>query len=220
MVTIDALGNIPIRSITALDLFSFTMDELTVCRNNAAQALADAGVSTSAVLAAFRLLEQGAAPGGGNMRGAMLMDAYSGVRLEPDNSRGLRVSRFDWSDEASAQIDRKLSTLGLMHFRTKEALALASKVARAPGVVAELCWSDDADYTAGYVATLADGYLRFPLMKEKGIAMGGRVFFVESDGFDMNALVSYLQNEPVLITSTGTCTEADNIPKGPQNRHV
>ena len=214
VVTIDALGTIPVRAITSLDLCSLKIREVTACRKNAARVLAASGVSTSAVLTAFRLLDAGAARGGGSMRGAMIMDAATGDRLEPDRSRGLRVSRFDWSDEASAQIDRELSALGLTHFRTKEALALASKVACAPGMVAELCWSDDDDYTAGYIATRTAGYIRLPMMKQMGIAAGGRVFFVNSAGLDMNSLVSYLQSEPVLITSIGKCIEADKLPEG------
>ena len=51
-------------------------------------------------------------------------------------------------------------------------------------------------------------------MKEKGIATGGRVFFVDSDGLDMNALVSYLQREPVIITGVGKCIDVDSLPAG------
>lgn len=214
VVTIDALGAIPVHAIPSLDLFSLTERDAAACRHAAVRALAASGVSLTAVETAFRILDQGAAPGGGSMRGAMIMDAASGERLEPDRSRGLRVTRFDWNDEASAQIDRELSRLGLTHFRTKEALALASKVCGAPGVVAELCWSDDADYTAGYVASRTQGYIRFPVMKQMGVASGGRVFFVIHAGLDMNTLVSYLQDEPVLITSIGKCQAADVLSSG------
>jgi len=95
------------------------------------------------------------------MRGAMIIDARTGDRMEPDQERGVRASRFDWTDDALEAINRKLAVIGLTHFRTREALALATKVAHAPGMVAELCWSDDPDYTAGYVASRATGYVRF-----------------------------------------------------------
>ena len=46
----------------------------------------------------------------------------------------------------------------------REALVLASKVQSAEGIVGELCWSDDPDYTVGYVA--CNGiYHRIPNMK-------------------------------------------------------
>ncbi len=105
-------------------------------------------------MAALNLLSNGAAPLGLNMRGAMIIDAVSGERLEPDHERGIRASRFDWTDEALDTMTKKLAAIGLTHFRTHEALALATKVAHAPGIIAELCWSDDPDYTAGYVASL------------------------------------------------------------------
>jgi 6-carboxyhexanoate--CoA ligase len=138
----------------------------------------------------------------------MIMDAASGERLEPDHERGIRVSRFDWSDTASGEIDRSLARIGLTHFRTKEALALATKVAYTLGIIAELCWSDDQDYTAGYAASLSTGYVRFMHMKEMGIGRGGRVFFVRRDGFDIDSMLNFLQYEPVIITSVGNCSES------------
>ena len=147
------------------------------------------------------------------MRGAIIMDMDSGTRLEPDADRGVRVSRFDWSDAASQALDKELMKLGLTHFRTKEALALATKVAHAPGMIAELCWSDEPNYVAGYVASSASGYIRFPQMKEPGNRIGGRTFFIKSNRVTMDALLTYLQNTPVIITSVGNCSAADQTPK-------
>jgi len=212
VVTIDALGDVPVRSVPSLDLVSLDMHDIAACRENAARALEASGVSSSAVLAAFRALEQGASPDGGNMRGAMLIDAETGERLEPDQTRGVRVSRFDWSDGASERIDRELSALGLTHFRTKEALALATKVAYAPGIVAELCWSDEPDYTAGYVADRTKGYVRFAHLKQAGNGFGGRAFFVAHGDLDRNALLAYLQETPVLITEIGICRAGNGLP--------
>jgi 6-carboxyhexanoate--CoA ligase len=212
IVTIDALGDIPVHSVPSLDLVSLDMRNITACRENAARVLKSSGVSSSAVMAAFRALEKGASPDGGNMRGAMLIDAETGERFEPDQSRGVRVSRFDWSEGASERIDRELSALGLTHFRTKEALALATKVAYAPGIVAELCWSDEPDYTAGYVADRTKGYVRFPHLKQTGNSFGGRAFFVTHGDLDRNALMAYLQETPVLITEIGTCRAGDGLP--------
>ena len=121
-----------------------------------------------------------------SMRGAMLVDATSGERLDEGN-RGVRVSHMD-SFDSHALGDNE-------HMR--EALVLASKVQSADGVVGELCWSDDPDYTVGYVA--CNGvYHRLPHMKELGSNIGGRVFFVWSD-IDSESVIEYLESAPVLV---------------------
>jgi len=154
------------------------------------------------------------------MRGAMLIDAETGKRFEPDRSRGVRVSPVRLERRSVERIDRELSALGLTHFRTKEALALATKVAYAPGIVAELCWSDEPDYTAGYVADRTKGYVRFPHLKQVGNGFGGRAFFVTHDDLDRNALMAYLQETPVLITEIGTCRPGDGCRVGADKHHV
>ena len=121
-----------------------------------------------------------------SMRGAMLVDATTGKRIDEGN-RGVRVSHMDSFDsEALGDND---------HMR--EALVLASKVQSAEGIVGELCWSDDPDYTVGYVACNGT-YHRIPNMKELGSAIGGRVFFVRSD-IDRDSVIEYLEKTPVLV---------------------
>jgi 6-carboxyhexanoate--CoA ligase len=141
----------------------------------------------------------------------MIMDSRSGERLEPDRERGVRASRFDWTEEAFRMVQQSLESRGLTHHRTREALALATKVAHAPGMVAELCWSDDPEYTAGYVASLGTGYVRFPFLKQHGDSSGGRAFFVDRDRLNMDRLVNFLQNEPVLISEIGSCRNASSM---------
>jgi 6-carboxyhexanoate--CoA ligase len=77
---------------------------------------------------------------------------------------------------------------------------LASKVASAGGVLAELCVSDDPDYTTGYLACRKLGYLRIPNIKRAGSRRGGRVFFIKGDA-DLNGVISYLEEKPVLVTA-------------------
>ena len=121
-----------------------------------------------------------------SMRGAMLIDAMTGKRIDVGN-RGVRVSHMD-SFDSDALGDNE-------HMR--EALVLASKGQSADGIVGELCWSDDPDYTVGYVA--CNGvYHRIPNMKELGSDIGGRVFFVRSD-IDCESVVEYLEKAPVLV---------------------
>jgi len=80
----------------------------------------------------------------------------------------------------------------------REALVLASKVAAGSGIVAELCWSDDPEYTTGYVAS-GHGYIRIPHCKPLGNTVGGRIFFVNPLA-DLSMLENYLQHQPVLVT--------------------
>lgn len=210
-VNIESLGTEKPVKIKALDLVTVNVPDWRTGRAAAQRVLVMTGVSEQAVESAMLDLDRGAAPSGGNMRGAMIMDARTGKRLEPDQWRGVRASRFDWSDESGVSIDKALKQAGLTHFRTREALALATKVAHGAGVVAELCWSDEPDYTAGYVASLRSGYVRFPFLKQEGKDRGGRAFFVQSGDFDKKRLIQYMQSEAVLIDQIGTCRETKSV---------
>ena len=123
----------------------------------------------------------------GNMRGAILLDANTGMRLDQDHMRGVRVSHMD---ACSTEIRP-------MNVHMREALVLATKVQSCPGIVGELCWSDDPDYTVGYVA--CNGvYHRIPNMKDMGNPIGGRVFFVDINR-PIHEIVDYLENITVLV---------------------
>ncbi len=137
------------------------------------------------------------------MRGAMIVDAATGTRLEPDPARGIRVSRMDLDPAAAAAIHSGLAAAGLGHRRVAEALVLAGKVLHAPGVVAELCWSDDPGYVAGYVADPRGGYRRISQLKAAGDPLGVRALFVRGDGLDLEALVSWLERQAVLFDALG-----------------
>lgn len=212
VITIEHLGNMPISKLIALDVVTVNTPDMSTGRSAASRILQSLGISEKSIMAAINLLSNGAASFGHNMRGAMIIDAVSGERQEPDHERGIRASRFDWTDEALDTMTEKLAAIGLTHFRTREALALATKVAHAPGIIAELCWSDEPDYTAGYVASLRIGYVRFPILKLRDDPRGGRVFFVDRNTLDIEAFIHYLQFEPVLIVDGGTCRN----PVGPE----
>lgn len=210
ILTIEDIGSAIIKQLRSLDLVTLNISDVEEARRTAARVLERAGVFPAAAERALRLLAAGPAPSGRNMRGAMMIDAKTGERTEPDQARGIRASRFDWSDTALTNIDARLAALGLTHFRTREALALATKVAHAPGIIAELCWSDDPNYTAGYVSSRSFGYVRFPFLKKRGMDRGGRAFFVRHEGFDREASIRYLEEDPVLITEPGTCRPAED----------
>ncbi len=206
-VKIEDLGNSPLRQLRALDVVTVSTPDPLAGRSCASRILQQAGVGAAAAIAAIRFLSNGAAPSGGNMRGAIIMDSRNGERLEPDRERGVRASRIDWAEETFKKMRRALADLGLTHYRTLEALALATKIAHAPGVLAELCWSDEPDYTAGYVASIRTGYVRFPFLKKKGDPIGGRVFFIDRANLDLEGFINYLQKEPVMIAEIGTCRD-------------
>ncbi|AMV72755.1 6-carboxyhexanoate--CoA ligase [Desulfuromonas carbonis] len=173
-------------------------------RRLAVDLLIKAGVSRLAVDQALAALVAGPAPGGVSMRGAMLVDADSGARLEADPARGVRASRMDLTRSADRMLRRRLARVGLNNPHVREALVLAAKVLAAPGIVAELCWSDDPDYPAGYVATAVDGYLRLPHLKPLGEERGGRAFFWRSGTASLEETVTFLERQVLLIDQVGT----------------
>ncbi|WP_243113831.1 6-carboxyhexanoate--CoA ligase [Desulfofundulus salinus] len=186
-----------IKYITALPLQTAKTKDHEHALWCARQLLSASGVQPAAIERALELLARGPAPGGQNMRGAVIMDAASGRRLEPDPWRGVRVSRMDYTPRAAAELSRLLESMGLEHFRVREALALATKVIYA-GTLAEICCSDDPHYTTGYVSSQRFGYVRIPHLKHASFK-GGRVFFIRSQEINLEEYISRLQEEPVLI---------------------
>ncbi len=201
-LSIDLVPPAAIQRGQLLDLRTIRVNDCHQGRQAARQLLLEAGVQARAVDGAIDHIARGAGVDGRSMRGAMLVDAESGVRLEADPSRGVRASRMDLTPEADLELRRLLAQRGLDNPHVREALVLATKVLSAPQVMAELCWSDDPDYTAGYAATQAHGYVRFPHLKPKGDERGGRAFFVRS-GADLAALAEYLEHAVLLIDRIG-----------------
>lgn len=189
------------------DLRTLLVADVVEGRAAAQQLLRRTGVTDVAITSAMTAMAQGAAGAGRNMRGAMLVDAVSGERREPDIERGVRASRMDLSPRTAERLDQELAALGLGHRNVREALVLAGKVCQAPGVVAELCWSDDPDYSAGYVCSDRLGYLRLPHLKTLGDPHGGRAFFI-TPGTAVEPLMDWLQNCPVLFEQIGRCHPA------------
>ena len=124
------------------------------------------------------------------MRGAMLYDIATGERLEPDHDRGVRATYMDALH--SSEVDGCKN-----HFN--EAIVLATKVANAPGMVAEFCVSDDPNYVTGYVASKELGYVRIMKMKKMGDENGGRIFLFDSRKASAEECIEYLQKKKVLV---------------------
>ena len=136
------------------------------------------------------------------MRGAMLLDADTLERLEPDPARGIRATYMDaeHSPARSASAEKN-------HFQ--EAVVLASKVVSAPHIVAEICMSDDPGYVTGYVAAPAVGYVRITRLKEPGDPRGGRIFLYRGPRAAVAETIRYLEQERVLVRNVPSTPSAD-----------
>jgi len=192
-IDIDAITTTPCLDVTTVDA-----PDTASARAFATRVLHQASVTPRAVNAAYSLLEHGARGDAMPSSGAVLLDLVTGNRIETRSHSGVRASRFDYAAGIRTQVRDALEAAGLGHFRTFEALALATKVIWS-GVTAELCWSDDPGYVAGYVATPLDGYVRFPGFKPEG-AVGGRVFFVAGT-FEVCMLTERLTRIPLIINT-------------------
>ena len=181
-ITVDLIPQEKITYIDCLKVEEHKTGSISESHQLATELLQGPNISETAVHKAISLLK-GLDK---SMRGAMLVDTITGERIDTGD-RGVRVSHMD-SFDSYALGDNE-------HMR--EALVLASKVQSADGIVGELCWSDDPDYTVGYVAC-SGVYHRIPNMKELGSNIGGRVFFVRSD-IDSESVIEYLERAPVLV---------------------
>lgn len=189
-LVVEAIPAAGIQAVNCLPVTSVAAADVKAGRALALAALLKAGVTPAAAAAGLQILQTM-----DTLRGAMLADACTGRRLDTSGERGVRVSRMDSADQAAYW--RWLERQGYTNAHIREALILASKVMAAPGMVAELCWSDDPEYTAGYVATPA-GYTRFTKLKPYGSERGGRIFFVKQDA-NVAELIRYLRLQPVLV---------------------
>ncbi|MEJ2695840.1 MAG: 6-carboxyhexanoate--CoA ligase [Candidatus Sulfobium sp.] len=195
VVTVEKVSRKP-RMVQALPVRTVKCNAPPAARKIIRRILAEAGVSGAAVRTAEKVLRTG------TMRGASLVSAISGGRLEPDKVRGVRASRLGITRQAERSLSRRLVKEGIDTTTVREAIILATKVAQCRNVTAEVCISDDPDYTTGYVASRRFGYLRIPCIKSGGSRQGGRVFFVE-EGSDVEKTMEFLEKFPVLISETG-----------------
>jgi 6-carboxyhexanoate--CoA ligase len=193
-ITVEAIEAAPER-VRALAVCTLECASPAIAREAMTGLLMRAGVSARAAEAGLGLVRSAEV-----MRGASLMHALTGKRLEPDRTRGVRASRMGYTPRALAATRQRLGPHGIDTQTVREALALATKIAHGPGVVAEVCVSDDPDYTTGYVAAPGLGYVRVPHAKPQGSRAGGRVVYT-APGADVCALVHWLENASVLVSA-------------------
>jgi len=197
VITIEDIRQNPL-TISALPVATINNSSPTEAENSVVRTLQSLGISERAIRKAFVLIKKG------GMRGAILITAENGDRLDPDRERGIRVSRLGMNRTALKVLSTRLSRHGINTDIVKEALILASKVASCKHVIAELCVSDNPYYTTGYVASKHFGYLRIPNIKHKGSRKGGRAFFVK-EGIDAEDIIEYLERQPVIIGKAALC---------------
>ena len=159
------------------------------------------------------------------MRGAMLLDADTLERLEPDPARGVRATYMDSAGKKRQECrfpdgqylsgkrrSRRFDFSAKNHFA--EAVVLATKVANAPGIVGEICVSDDPDYVTGYVATKEIGYCRITTIKRKGDPCGGRIFLYRGPRKQVAETIRFLQRQCVLVDNAPTAATSAAPPAG------
>lgn len=194
-VVVEKVEKAQVISCFALPVTTIRTENYAEGRDFACQLLYRIGIDPALAKQAVSLLANPAQ----QMRGAIVLDICTGSRLNEDVQQGIRASRMDAAYNRRAEFARRLEAAGLNSEHTREALILATKVCNTPGIVAELCWSDDPGYTAGYVASKKCGYVRFPHLKPPGLAQGGRIFFFDPQAGDYQQAVQYLENQPVLV---------------------
>jgi 6-carboxyhexanoate--CoA ligase len=197
VITIEEIREKP-KTIPALPLVTVENSSPMEGKKIARKLLQSERISKVAVDRAFELIKKD------GMRGAAIITAEKGKRLEPDTERGIRVSKLGITNLALKGLSTRLSKKGINNETVKEALILASKVLSCDYVVAELCVSDDPNYTNGYVASKDLGYIRIPHIKRNGSKSGGRAFFVK-EGTDIRDIIEYLERRPVIIGKVSLC---------------
>jgi 6-carboxyhexanoate--CoA ligase len=190
-ITVEEMRHPPVM-ISALPVSTVGSRSPSEAKHIIMTLLRSSGISGKSLRTAFTVVKKG------SMRGAAFLTAETGRRLDPDRERGVRVSRLGITEAAGRMLSLKLSRYGINTDAVKEALILASKVMSHESIIAELCISDDPDYTTGYISCRRFGYMRIPHIKTGGSRDGGRIFFLEEDA-EVEELISYLEKKPVII---------------------
>ncbi len=197
IITIEDIKQEP-KTISALPVSTMKNTIPKQGKKLARQLLQSSGISKRAIDNAFGLIKRD------GMRGAAIITAEKGKRLEPNRKRGIRVSRLGITKSALKELSSELSKYGINSETVKEALILASKVSSCEQVIAELCVSDDPNYTTGYVASKEFGYVRIPHIKDKGSRSGGRAFFVK-ERKAVRDIIEYLERKPAIVGKVSHC---------------
>ena len=188
---IDEIPDDSVVKVPALTICTTESRSIEASHKEASRLLSNAHIASRAIERAFTQLQENTC----SVSGAWLVNASTGA-IYPET---VRVSRMD--AEVEADIHHHLERYGCSSVHSREALILASKVLASPYVLGELCWSDDPDYTTGYVS-YEHTYHRLSPMKPFGSAMGGRAFFVDPHT-NFEELIQYLSSTPTWVSTKG-----------------
>lgn len=191
IITIEKINRKPI-IINSLPITTIISKNLQESKKIINRILYSIGISDKSIKKALEIMKKE------NMRGASILTISSAKRLESDQKRGVRVSRLGISKEALKTLSKTLQKQGINTDTVREAIILASKVNSHKDIIAELCVSDDPEYTTGYIASKKYGYVRIPFIKKNKSKSGGRVFFV-SENVDLENITNYLERTPVMV---------------------
>lgn len=136
-----------------------------------------------------------------NMRGAILLHAHLMKRLDLNIERGIRATGLDWREELLPKLRNKLTKHDMDNNHVIEALALASKVIHNPGVLGEICISDDPNYTTGYISIKGLGYFRIKNFKIKGSQSGVRIILFDGTIKQSEDYIDFLEQSVTVINS-------------------
>jgi 6-carboxyhexanoate--CoA ligase len=198
MLSLEKLQQMP-QAIQSLPVTTMSCRSSVKAVSLIKELLSASGISGNAIRTALSVTNSAT-----TMRGAALVLAESGRRVDPDKERGIRASRLGISRAAQKILSRKLERHNIDTPTVREAIILASKVSSCRQIIAELCVSDDPGYTTGYVASGKYGYVRIPHAKIRGEKKGGRIFFLEEDA-DVDSATAFLEGTPVIITRVSSC---------------
>ena len=112
IISVDSIEPSSVIYTRSLDIKTIESSSPEDAAKISADILNENGVSDAAIEKAFYLLRTGPSPSGRNMRGAIIMDAACGERMEPDSSRGVRVSRVDYSVDLRNALEGKVERTG------------------------------------------------------------------------------------------------------------
>ena len=183
---LEAVSPDAVLTLPALPVRTVDVPDAAAGRREMTELLASCGVKRAAEIVELLYSTHG-------MRGAILLDAETLAHLEPDPERGVRATYMDDADSS-------LKGAASCKDHYAEAIVLATKVAHAPGIVAELCISDDPDYVTGYIASRELGYVRITRLKEAGVPRGGRIFLYRGASVDAAETIDFLEHRCVAVT--------------------
>jgi 6-carboxyhexanoate--CoA ligase len=195
---IEALKHFDVGTARLPDLISIPVKDYREARKIAQKILGDAGVSSRALDSGFRLLTRTYGQGGVSLPGAVLIDSFTGTRLDGD--RNTWIGRVDLTERLREEIRKDYEQ---KVFRIKEWLILSAKILALPGMVAELTMSNEKSNPCGWVSTPELGAMHLSAMRANQNEIGGRILFVRSSGFDLDKATRFLEHAVFLIDTMG-----------------